>query len=245
MQTTGNTVLITGGAVGIGFSLAQAFAGAGNRVIICGRREAALQEAKAQIPGLETTACDVSDPASRQRLFDWTTSRFPDLNIPVNNAGIQKQVDFNRGTRDLSGGENEITINLEAPIHLAALFIPHLLQKQEAAVVNITSGLAFTPLAVVPVYCATKAALHSFSLSLRYQLSDTSIKVFEVAPPIVNTDLDRGAREERQQDDRGIPPEAVAVETLQGLRDDRFEIVIGMANNLRQNPDKMFGILNR
>jgi len=245
MKTTGNTVLITGGSTGIGFSLAQAFSETGNNVIICGRREAKLQEAKAKIPKLETTICDVSNPRSRQALFDWTTSNFRDLNILVNNAGIQRQIDFNKGTLDLLDGENEITVNIEAPIQLSALFIPHLLKKQESAIVNVTSGLAFTPLAIVPVYCATKAALHSFTLSLRHQLSDTSIKVFEVAPPIVDTELDKGAREERQQDDRGIAPEEVAKETLQGLRDDQFEIVIGIANNLRQHPEEMFEVINR
>jgi uncharacterized oxidoreductase len=245
MKTTGNTVLITGGATGIGFSLAQAFSEAGNRVIICGRREEKLREAKAKLPDLEVIICDVAKPERRRVLRDWTTATFPDLNMIVNNAGIQRQIDLRQGLAGLVGGENEITVNLEAPIYLSALFIPHLLKKPEAAIVNITSGLAFTPLSAVPVYCATKAALHSFSLSLRHQLAGTAIKVFEVAPPIVNTDLDQGAREERGQEDRGIAPQEVAKETLQGLRDDRFEIVIGLADNLRQKPDKMFGILNR
>jgi uncharacterized oxidoreductase len=244
MKTTGNTVLITGGATGIGFSLAQAFSEAGNQVIICGRREDKLQEAKAKLPQIETRTCDVANPDDRQALFEWITSNFPGLNILVNNAGIQRQVDFKQGTLDLFNRENEIAANLEAPIHLSALLITHFLNQPEAAIVNITSGLAFTPLAIVPIYCATKAALHSFSLSLRHQLSDTSIKVFEVAPPIVDTELDKGAREERGQEDRGIKPEEVAQSTLACLVNNQFEIVIGLANKLRLDSEKMFKIIN-
>lgn len=245
MKTMGQTVLITGGATGIGFALAQAFVKAGNRVIICGRREHKLQEAKIKLPQVETKTCDVSNPQDRQDLFQWAVSKFRDLTVLINNAGIQRQIDFKQGTFDLLNGENEIAPNFEAPVQLSALFIPHLLKQQEAAIVNVTSGLAFTPLSFVPIYCATKAALHSFTISLRHQLSDTSIKVFEVAPPIVDTELDKGAREERQQEDRGIAPEEVAKATLEGLRDDQFEIVIGMANNLRLDPEKMFHIINR
>lgn len=244
MKTIGQTVLITGGATGIGFALAQAFVKAGNRVIICGRREHKLQEAKLKLPQVETKTCDVSNPQDRQDLFQWTVSKFKDLTVLINNAGIQRQIDFKQGTFDLLNREDEIAPNFEAPVQLSALFIPHLLKHQEAALVNVTSGLAFTPLSVVPIYCATKAALHSFTLSLRHQLSDTSIKVFEVAPPIVDTELDKGAREERQQEDRGIAPEEVAKAVLEGLIDDQFEIVIGMANNLRLDPEKMFHIIN-
>jgi uncharacterized oxidoreductase len=149
----------------------------------------------------------------------------------------------------LSEGENEIDINLTAPIHLSAYFIPDLLKQKDSAIINISSGLAFVPLAVMPVYCATKAAIHSFSVSIRHQLRDTSIKVFEVIPPIVDTELDKGTRDERGQEDKGIPPSEVAKATLKALQKDEYEIAIGMAQNLRMgsrnDPEKIFQGINQ
>jgi len=245
MKITGNTILITGGATGIGLALAEAFLREGNQVIICGRREEKLQEAKLKLPSIHVRVCDVSKDSERETLFQWATNTFPSLNLLINNAGIQKEVDLRTGAVDLSEDEDEIDINLKAPIHLCAMFIPHLSKQRESAIVNITSGLAFTPLAVVPIYCATKAGLHSFSQSLRHQLRNTSIKVFEVAPPIVDTELDRGARESREQENVGISPVEVAEAALKGMKEDQLEIVIGLASNLRTAPDKMFNIINR
>ncbi len=245
MKITGNTILITGGATGIGLALAETFLREGNQVIICGRREEKLQEAKLKLPSLHVRVCDVSKDSERETLFQWATNTFPSLNLLINNAGIQKEVDLRTGAVDLSGDEDEIDINLKAPIHLCAMFIPHLSEQRESAIVNITSGLAFTPLAVVPIYCATKAGLHSFSQSLRHQLRNTSIKVFEVAPPIVDTELDRGARENREQENVGISPVEVAEAALKGMKQDQLEIVIGLASNLRTAPEKMFDIINR
>jgi uncharacterized oxidoreductase len=245
MKITGNTILITGGATGIGLALAEAFLREGNQVIICGRREKKLQEAKSKLPSLHVRVCDVSKYSERENLFQWATKAFSSLNLLINNAGIQKEFDLRTGAVDLSGDEDEIDINLKAPIHLCAMFIPHLSEQRESAIVNITSGLAFTPLAVVPIYCATKAGLHSFSQSLRHQLRNTSIKVFEVAPPIVDTELDRGARESREQENVGISPVEVAEAALKGMKEDQLEIVIGLASNLRSAPEKMFDIINR
>jgi len=244
MRISKNVVLVTGGATGIGFELARAFMNAGNTVIICGRRKRKLQEAKAKLPGLHVKACDLADPKGRRVLFRWVTKNFSGLNVLVNNAGIQSMIDFTHGPRDLLRQEDEIAINLESPIHLSAMFIPRLLRQKEAAIVNITSGLAFTPLAVVPVYCATKAGMHSFTLSLRHQLADTSIKVFEAAPPTTDTEQDKGGRDAREQKERGIPPAQVADAILKGMRDDRFEIVIGEATRLRAKPDQMFRMIN-
>jgi uncharacterized oxidoreductase len=245
MKITGNTILITGGATGIGLALAEAFLREDNQVIICGRREKQLQEAKSRLPSLHFRVCDVSKDSDRENLFHWTTSAFPNLNILINNAGIQKEVDLRKGAVELLGDEDEIDINLKAPIHLSTMFIPHLIKQRESAIVNITSGLAFTPLAVVPIYCATKAALHSFTQSLRHQLRNTPIKVFEVAPPIVDTELDRGTRENREQENAGISPIEVAEVALSGMKEDQDEIVIGLASNLRSAPDQMFNIINR
>jgi uncharacterized oxidoreductase len=166
----------------------------------------------------------------------------------VNNAGIQRMIDLKKGISNLSEGENEIEINLTASIHLSAYFIPDLLKKKESAIINVSSGLGFIPIAAMPVYCATKAALHSFSLSIRHQLRDTSIKVFEVIPPIVDTELDKGARNERGQEDKGIPPSEVAKATLKALEKDEHETAIGMAQDLRMgarnNPEQIFQRIN-
>jgi uncharacterized oxidoreductase len=165
MKTKGNTVLITGGASGIGLALAQEFVSAGNTVIVCGRTEARLQEAKRIVPQLHVKRCDVSKAKERTDLFDFIGSNHDSLNILVNNAGIQRMIDLTHGVSPLLEGDDEIEINLRAPIHLSSLFVPLLSRHEEAAIINVSSGLAFVPLAVAPIYCATKAAtfIHSFS----------------------------------------------------------------------------------
>ena len=197
---------------------------------------------------IHTRVCDLSKGKEREALYNWMKSNFIDINILVNNAGIQRMVDFKKGIFNLFQGENEIDINLTAPIHLSAYFIPNLIRQKDSAIINISSGLAFVPIAVMPVYCATKAAMHSFSVSIRHQLRDTSIKVFEVIPPTVDTELDKGARDERGQEDKGIPPSEVAKATLMALEKDEYEIAIGMAQNLRMgarnNPEKIFQSIN-
>jgi uncharacterized oxidoreductase len=248
MKTKDNTILITGGATGIGLALAEALLKEGNQVIICGRREEKLLEAKNKLPKLHIKTCDVAGEGHRRDLFEWTTSEFPNTNVLVNNAGIQRQIDFKKGTEDLQAGEDEIETNLNAPICLSALFIPHLMKQKEAAIINISSGLGFVPIAIMPVYCATKAATHSFSLSLRHQLKDTSIKVFEIIPPTVDTELDKGARARRGQTDRGIKPEEVAAAVLPALVADQYELAVGRAAWLRmesrKEPEQVFQMIN-
>ena len=249
MKTQGNTVLITGGATGIGFSLAEAFVKAGNQVVICGRRETKLRDAKTKLPQVYTMVCDLSKNDERRLLYEWARSNFNEVNILVNNAGIQRMIDLKKGINDLSAGEDEIEVNLKACVHLSALFIPSFLKKKEAAIINVSSGLCFVPIAKMPVYCATKAAIHSFTLSLRHQLRDTSVKVFEVIPPTVDTELDKGARAQRGQEDRGIPPVEVAKATLKAVENDQYEVPVGMAENLRTgartNPEQVFQNMNR
>jgi uncharacterized oxidoreductase len=248
MRISGNAILITGGATGIGLALAEAFQRKGNEVIICGRREDKLIQAKKKLSQLQTMKCDVADLESREHLYNWVVGNHKDINILINNAGIQKQIDFKKGTIDLKDKENEIDINLQAPVHLSSLFIPHLLAQKEAAIVNISSGLAFIPIAIMPLYCATKAALHSFSLSLRHQLRDTSIKIFEIVPPTTDTELDRGARKRRGQTDRGIKPEIVAEATMEALEKDDFEAAVGQSQFLRtsarSDPEAAFQMIN-
>ena len=188
MEFKANTVLITGGASVIGFALAERFIQAGSSVIICGRREDKLKEAQSKYPQLHIRVCNVANPAERRALFTWVTESYPGLNMLINNAGIQQRIQLQQKPAWETLGE-EVAINLEAPIHLSALFIPHLLQQERSAIINVTSGLAFVPKANVPVYCATKAALHSLTLSLRHQLAGTPIAVIEIIPPAVDTDL--------------------------------------------------------
>jgi uncharacterized oxidoreductase len=248
MKLTGNTILITGGATGIGFALAEQFSKLGNTVIICGRRVEMLDEATGRVPGLQAMECDVSDGKERERLFNEVTEKFPALNILVNNAGVQRMIDFKKGIGELLCLDGEIDINLTAAVHLSAWFTPWLMKKKESAIINISSGLGFVPISFMPVYCATKAALHSFTLSIRHQLKDTPVRVFEIIPPTVDTDLDKGERERRGQKYRGIKPEEVAVEAIRGLESDTFEFPIGQAGNLvqgsRTNPEQFFRNLN-
>ncbi len=188
MELGSNTVLVTGGASGIGLGIAKEFIRAGSVVIICGRREEKLREAKEQCPQLHTYMANVETPEGRVKLRDWMLANFPNLNIVVNNAGIQRRLQLSE-QESWENTAQEIAINFEAPVHVSQLFVPHLQKQAHAAIINITSGLAFAPMSRMPVYCATKAALHSFTMSLRHQLAATSVKVLEIIPPAVNTDL--------------------------------------------------------
>ena len=249
MKTNNNTILITGGATGIGLALAKQFIDNNNIVIICGRRQEKLNEAKAILPSLITFQCDISDIQQRRALFKTCVEQYPNLNILINNAGIQREIDFRKGENEYLNGDSETEINLEATFHLTAMLTPHLMKQSESAIINVSSGLAIVPLVIVPIYSATKAALHSFSISLRKQLADTSVKVFEILPPIVDTDLDRGARDKRGQTDKGISAEKVAVESINAMENDKFEIPIGIVKVLkigsRINPKLFLKIINK
>jgi len=185
MKLSGNTILITGGASGIGLGLTERFLQEGNTVIICGRREDVLKEASARFPGLLTYTCDLSLAAERETLYKKITSDHPALNVLINNAGIQQWMhpaDADFFTR----AKTEMAINMEAPVHLVSLFQQH---ENLDTIINVTSGLSFAPLAKTPVYSATKAFFHSLTLSLRYLLKPKNIEVIECIPPALNTDL--------------------------------------------------------
>ena len=176
MKLSGNTILITGGTSGIGLGFAEEFMKNKSKVIICGRRQERLKEIKKRYNNIETILCDVTVVEEREKLADYITKNFPEANVLINNAGIQLLGDLT--DIKLDKVNKEIETNLIAPIHLASLFTDHLKTKKDPAIINVSSGLAFVPLSFVPVYCATKAALHSITMSLRYQLRETSIKVF-------------------------------------------------------------------
>jgi uncharacterized oxidoreductase len=254
MKISGNTILITGGATGIGLALTEAFITLGNEVIVCSRDEDHLKKAAEKFPGLHTRICDLSRPEGCASMHEWIASSFPDLNVLVNNAGIQRVIDFRKGPEDLlrhraADGMDEIDVNLKAYVYMTAYFVPDLMKKKEAAIVNISSGLGFVPMSMTPVYSATKAAVHSFSVSLRHQLRNTTVKVFEIIPPIVDTDLDKGERKARGQSIRGIPPADVAKASLPAIEADVYEVAIGMAQGLRagskNNFDEIFANMNR
>lgn len=221
MRLSGNTIFITGGGSGIGLAFAERFIKSGNQVIICGRREHALQKAKEKFPDIITRKCDLTIESERIALFNWVTTNYPELNVLVNNAGVLQLCNVLKADANYNWSyfNKEIISNLEAPIHLSMLFAPFLAAKGEAAIINVTSGLAFTPLAVTPIYSATKAAMHSFTISLRYQLSTTSVEVIEVVPPAVNTDLN-GTWLKTQIE----PLDAFADGIFKGLKDGAKEI---------------------
>ena len=250
MDVGGNTVLITGGATGIGFALADKFVNAGSVAIVCGRRKNRLQAAKNKLPALQIRQCDVSIESERRSLLRWTTTRFPNLNMLVNNAGIQRQMDFTSPTvtKLASSKDDEVTINLAASIRLCALFTPILLKRKKAAIVNISSGLAFVPIAMMPVYCATKAAIHSFTISLRHQLRGTTVRVFEAAPPATDTELDQSFAGDQEEAYRGISPQEVAAGIIEGMKADKEQILVGEAQGLYQaalrDPEAIFRQLN-
>ena len=188
MELTGNSVLVTGGSSGIGLGLAERFLKSGNEVVVCGRRESLLLELEKKLPGVHTIVADTGNAKDRAELFAKVTAQFPKLNVLVNNAGIQRKVDLTQ-EEPWEDTAQEIAINLEGPIHLSRLFVAHLARQERPVIANVTSGLAFSPIAGMPVYCATKAALHSFTLSLRHQLKAKGIEVIEIIPPAVRTNL--------------------------------------------------------
>ena len=208
MQMTGNTVLVTGGGTGLGRGLAESLHRLGNKVVIAGRRREPLQAVAEANPGVQILSLDQGDPADIRRFGTELTDRFPDLNVVINNAGIQRVEDLT--TSGPGAAEQTVAINLLGPIRLTAALLPSLLKKPRAAIVNVTSGLAFMPSALTPTYCATKAALHSYTQSLRFQLRATAVQVIEVIPPQVQTAL----QGERGFDPRAMPLDEYITETM-------------------------------
>jgi len=185
MELSNNKILITGGASGIGFEMAERFIKENNTVIICGRRKQALKEAANKLPSVITRQCDLSKSSEREALFEWISAEHPDLNVLVNNAGIQQWMNIS-DPDFFERAKEEINTNIEAPLHLTALFIK---LKSLKTIMNVTSGLSFAPFVKVPVYSATKAFFHSFTLSLQVMLQSKNIEVIEIVPPALNTDL--------------------------------------------------------
>jgi uncharacterized oxidoreductase len=229
MKLTGNTILITGGGSGIGRGLAEAFHAEGNHVVITGRREEVLKETTAANPGMEYLVFDQSSASGVKRFASTLLARYPSLNVLVNNAGIQRVEDLKAG--EMRDAEATIATNLLGPMRLTAALVSHLLNQPDAAVLNVTSALAMLPAAMMPSYCASKAAMHSYTQSLRYQLKDTAVQVIEIVPPWVQTQL---------QGERGMNPKAMPLaeyiaETMNLLRSapKASEIIVERAKAMR------------
>ena len=227
MKLTGNTILITGGGSGIGRGLAEGFHKLGNQVIIAGRRQDVLDQTTSANPGMKSVVLNIEDPASIAATVQKLTTEFPALNAVLNNAGIMRPEAVQTGA--VADAESIVTTNLLGPIRLTAALMPHLLEQPAAAILNVSSGLGFVPLAFTPTYCATKAAIHSYTQSLRDQLKDTAIKVIEIIPPWVATEL-MGAV---PSDPRAMPLDKYIAETMSLLGSDADEIIVENVKFLR------------
>jgi uncharacterized oxidoreductase len=234
MKLTGNTIFITGGGSGIGRGLAEALHKSGNRVIIAGRRKGRLTEVANANPGIRWVELDIEDPASIAAVASRLIAEYPKLNVLINNAGVM-QIDDAAAVIDEKLLVSTLTTNVMGPIRMTGALIEHLKRQSDAAVINNSSVLAFVPLAMTAVYSATKAALHSYTLSLRYKLKDTSVKVLEIAPPWVQTDL-LGSNNEP----RAMPLAEFIDETMRVLQTDADEVLVERAKPLRNNagPDE-------
>ena len=231
MNLQGNTILITGGSSGIGRSLAEAFHQLRNQVIISGRRQSALDVVTAAHPGMQAVTLDAADPVAIRNFAQTMRNKFPNLNVLINNAGIQSPEDLQAQSEDLTEMEAMVTTNLLGPIRLTAALLPLLQEQPSSTIMNVTSGLAFLPGAFVPTYSATKAAMHSYTLSLRFQLKTTTTEVLELIPPYVQTNLGPN----HGTDLRAMPLADFIAEVMTILRDDTTatEIVVERCKPLR------------
>ena len=225
MKTTGNTILITGGGSGIGRGRAQAFHALGNRVVIAGRRQQALDETTAANPGMASLALDIQDPDAIRPFAAELAARCPALNVLINNAGIMRVERLRAQQEDLADAESIVATNLLGPIRLTAALLPLLQRQPYSAIMNVSSGLAFVPFASTPAYCATKAAIHSYTQSLRYQLQGSSTEVLELIPPYVATHLLNGA-----SDPHAMPLDAFVAEAMEILTKRPTEVEICVEN---------------
>ena len=230
MKISGNTIFITGGGSGIGRGLAEAFYQRGNQVIISGRRRGALDDVVKANPGMAAIELDITDPVSIAAVAQQLITDYPDLNVIINNAGIM-QADRAQGPVDDKLLVDTVTTNLIGPVRMTSALVEHLKTKQDAAIAYVSSVLGFVPMAPTAVYSATKAAVHSYALSQRFLLKDAGIRVFEIAPPWVRTDLMNSREAEL-----AMPLDEFIKETMAVFSTDADEILVDRAKEFRSNP---------
>jgi uncharacterized oxidoreductase len=216
MKMTANTILITGGGSGIGRALAEAFHKLGNTLIIAGRRQGVLDETTKANPGMKSVTLDIESAEAIRAFGTKIAKEYPALNVVIHNAGIMRPENLLEQPEDLEDAEATITTNLLGPIRLTAALLPQLKKQPAATIMTVSSGLAYMPMALTPTYCATKAAIHSYSLTLRYQLRRTNIEVLELVPPYVQTEL-MGSRQ--VSDPRAMPLKDFIEETMKILKE--------------------------
>jgi len=243
MNIQNNKILITGGTSGLGLALAKAFYEKGNTVIICGRRRDKLEAICKQYNGMHFYVADMTNAASRKALMAQLLQEHPDCNVLINNAGIQLRFNLNK-EMDTALMQEEVNTNIIAPMHLATSFAEAFGHNNKAVIINVTSGLSFAPLAMVPVYCATKAAMHSFTMSLRYQLKARNIHVVELIPPQVDTELGYQDRPEPNTTHGGLSIADFIKEAIEGLEKGEDEVMVGQAKFLRAQGEQMFARMN-
>lgn len=233
MELSNNTVLITGGTSGFGLEFTSRLIALGNTVIITGRNQTKLDETKKRFPKVHTFQSDVTDPKAITLLYEQITKQFPDLNFLINNAGEMRKIHLLDPTIDLQEITREVDINLSGPIRMIQQFLPHLLSKKNATILNVTSGIALVPFPVSPVYGATKSGLRSYTKSLRVQLKNTSIKVFELVAPASSTPLsDKFKNDEGYNPKMIMPPDKLIDVAIKALQNDKLEIYPGLARVL-------------
>ena len=232
MELKNNTVLITGGTSGIGLELATRLQQLGNTVIVTGRDPAKLDQTQKNLPGIHTLQSDVSDPKAIQRLYHQVATQFPGLNFLINNAGEMRKLDLHDPKLDVYDITREIEINLSGPIRMIQQFLPLLKSKMNAAILNVTSGIALVPFPLSPIYSATKSGLRAYTRTLRVQLKKDHIRIFELVAPGANTPLNE--KFVNDMDQRMLmDPRKLVEQTLHGLQKDKLEILPGIAKVIR------------
>ncbi len=227
MDLRNNTIVITGGSAGIGLGLAKKLSEVGNKIIITGRNETKLKDASSGLKNVNYIKCDQSKQSDLDDLLLKIQNEYPEVNILINNAGVQYNYSLLEESSPYEKIENELKTNLYGVIKLSAMFIPLLADKKESAIINVSSALAFSPKKSAPVYCASKAGVHSFTQTLRYQLEETNIKVFELIPSLVETEMTKGRGKDK------ISVETLVDEFISAFKNDRLEINIGKVKILR------------
>ncbi len=232
MKLSGNTVLITGGTSGIGYEFAAQLLQRDNTVIVTGRDMRRLRDAEKRLPGIHVAQSDVSNADAIRLLFSRVIERFPRLNMLINNAGVMRRISFLDRRIDLEDVSREIETDLVGTVRMVAQFLPHLKSQQVAAILNVSSGLAFVPLPIAPIYCAAKAGVHSFTQSLRVQLKGTPVRVFELAPPLTRTPLLEDMRVANIPGGPVMDVTKMVSQAIRGVERDDVEVRPGLSNVL-------------